>query len=232
MKDRQPYVFRRGYLPQPVVRLTGARDTSGNLREGFLTSFVNVSRVEPVARQDEFGEILDHWLSLLSSIGLHARHLAIHGRSTVWTRREVQGITLHFRHIDLPIGDIVLLWNAIDPSCMAVDLGSGLERLAWARTRQSWPHLVFGSFASICPSKTLDAIRTATLMVGSGIHPASRGAGGVLRRLLTEVSPMDAPLGVSALVRESHGFWSSVSAMQVPWPEVTQTIERELARRS
>jgi hypothetical protein len=62
-------------------------------------------------------------------LGLHARHIGIRGDTTPWQRREVEGITLHIRHLDLPIGDLVLLWNTGDPSFMATDLGSGLERL-------------------------------------------------------------------------------------------------------
>ncbi|MFD4908343.1 hypothetical protein [Kitasatospora purpeofusca] len=232
LKDGKPYVFRRGYLPQPVVRLTGERDHVGALREGFLTSFVNISRIEPVTRAAEFTGIFDHWLTLLSGIGLHARHLTIHGRNAVWQRREVCGLTVHFRHLDLPVGDIVLLWNAADPSCMAVDLGSGLERLAWARTRRPWWELAFGSFTTAgVATDVLDAVRTATLLVGNGIAPAARGAGGVLRRILSAVPADAAPLGVSALVRASHGFWSLTSPMALPWPEVAFVIEREIHRR-
>ncbi|WP_327679416.1 hypothetical protein [Kitasatospora sp. NBC_00458] len=231
LKDGKPYVFRRGYLPQPVVRLTGERDHVGALGEGFLTSFVNISRIEPVTRPAEFTGIFDHWLTLLSGIGLHARHLTIHGRNAVWQRREVCGLTVHFRHLELPIGDIVLLWNAADPSCMAVDLGSGLERLAWARTRRPWRELAFGRFATAgVAADVLDAVRTATLLVGSGIAPAVRGAGGVLRRILSAVPADAAPLGVSALVRSSHAFWNLTSPMALPWPEVAFVIEREIHR--
>ncbi|GAA2156154.1 hypothetical protein GCM10009760_56830 [Kitasatospora kazusensis] len=232
LKDGEPYVLRRGYLPQPVVRMTGERYATGALQDGFLTSFVNVSRVEPITRKAEFTGILDHWLTVLSDFGLHARHITIHGRNAVWRRREVCGYTVHFRHLDLPIGDVVLLWNAEDPTKMAVDLGSGLERLAWARTRQPWWDLVLGRFATTAAMPdVLDAVRTATLLVGSGISPAARGAGGVLRRVLASVPSDAAPLGVSALVRASHGYWSLTSSMTMQWPEVTSVIEREIYRR-
>ncbi|MFF9644198.1 hypothetical protein [Kitasatospora aureofaciens] len=231
LKDGEPYVYRRGYLPQPVVRLTRERNGTGALRDGFLTSFVNVSRIEPITQRTEFTNILDHWLTVLSSIGLHARHITIHGRNVVWRRREVCGFTVHFRHLDLPIGDIVLLWNAADPNSMAVDLGSGLERLAWARTCQPWRELVLGRFATVgAAPDVLDAIRTATLLVGNGISPAPRGAGGILRRILGSVPADAAPLGVSALVRTSHGYWSLTSPMAVPWPEAVSVIEREIHR--
>lgn len=78
-------------------------------------------------------------------------------------------MTLHFRHVDLPLGDIVLLWNAENPERMAVDLGTGLERLAWARTRMDWCERVYGNFAKAAPVRTLDVARTAALLLGCGI---------------------------------------------------------------
>lgn len=92
--EGRPVTYRRGFLPQPVVRFTGQRDAEGVLRDGFLTSFVNVSRVEPIQDIDEYATILDEWLTILSRLGMHARHISVHGRLTVWSRREVQGITL------------------------------------------------------------------------------------------------------------------------------------------
>ncbi|MCY0927042.1 hypothetical protein OTB20_12685 [Streptomyces sp. H27-H1] len=230
LKDGRPQTYRQGFLPQPVVRFTGERDASGDLCDGFLTSFVNVSRVQPIERLDEYGNILDGWLSVLSQLGFHARHMSARGTLTPWRRREVAGITLHFRHLGLDLGDIVLLWNADDPTCMAVDLGTGLERLAWARTQQHWPALVYGRFAEMAPPATLDAVRTATLLLGHGINPAPRGAGGVTRRVIGTIDPDVAHLGVSAIVREAFNYWSHCGVLRVPWPTIAGLIEEELRR--
>lgn len=230
LKDGRPLTYRSGYLPQPVVRFTGERAASGELLDGFLTSFVNVSRIQPIQRIDEYGTILDDWLTVLSRLGFHAQHLSAHGRLTVWRRDKVEGITLHFNHLDLPLGDIVLLWNRAHPERLAVDLGSGLERLAWARTRKSWRDLVFGEFAHSAPLRTLDAVRTACLLVGHGIHPAARGAGGAARRVIGAVDRESARLGVSSLVRASHRYWSLFGDLIAPWPAIAVAIEDELAR--
>jgi hypothetical protein len=163
LKHRQPIPYRSGFLPQPVVRLTGRRDEHGNLRDGFLTSFVNISRVEPISDPSAYATALDEWLTVLSRLSLHARHITIHGRLAVWQRRQVQGITLRYDHAGLPLGDIVLLWNADDPTYMALDLGTALERLAWARARMPWQRLVFGSFSGCIPFSHLDVLRTAAL---------------------------------------------------------------------
>lgn len=228
LKDGRPLTYRSGFLPQPVVRFTGQRDTTGALRDGFLTSFVNVSRVQPIQHLDEYGAILDGWLSVLSRLGFHARHISIHGELAAWRRRQVEGITLRIRHLDLTLGDIVLLWNVDNPARMAVDLGTGLERLAWARTRQGWKDLVFGRFASLAPPPTLDAVRTATLLLAHGIRPAARGAGGITRRMIGTVDPGVARLGVSSLVRASYRYWRLFGEPNVPWPAVTMAIEQEL----
>ncbi|RMI45398.1 hypothetical protein [Streptomyces triticirhizae] len=228
LKDGRPVTHRRGFLPQPVVRFTGQRDADGVLRDGFLTSFVNVSRVEPIQDIAEYATILDEWLTVLSRLGLHARHISVHGRLTVWRRHEVEGITLRFRHADLPLGDIVLLWNATNPALMAVDLGTALERLAWARSRQPWRDLIFGRWTRTAPPNVLDALRTATLLLGNGITPTARGAGSIARRVLATVPADHSPFGFSAAIRAHHEFWSAVTALPVPWPEATRVLEAEL----
>ncbi|MGW1258422.1 hypothetical protein ACWD5Q_25395 [Streptomyces sp. NPDC002513] len=230
LKEGRSVTYRRGFIPQPVVRFTGQRTESGELCDGFLTSFVNVSCVQPLKNIDEYGAMLDAWLSILSQLGFHARHISVYGRVVVWQRRQVRGITLRFRHLDLTLGDIVLLWNADNPQGMAVDLGTSLERLAWARTRRSWHELIFGPLAGAAPASTLDALRTATLLLGNRITPAARGAGGVTRRVLGTLAPEAVRLGVSTAVRASHRYWTTVAPLHVPWPAVAASIERELTR--
>lgn len=225
LKDRNRNVHRSGYIPQPVVRFTGKRSPTGALEDGWLTSFVNVSCVMPVNSVEEYGNLLNAWISVLSSLGMNARHLSIYGDLSVWTRREVSGITLRFRHLDLTLGDLVLLWNTDDPTYMAVDLGSGLERLAWALTRSEWRTLIFGHLAPRSTSADLDAIRTATLLLGSGITASSRGAGNSTHRILRSLTREAVGLGVSATVREFHQYWSLAGQLRTPWPNITCAIE-------
>ncbi|WP_411145834.1 hypothetical protein [Streptomyces sp. x-80] len=227
LKDGKPGTYRSGYLPQPVVRFTGERDVSGLLKDGYLTSFVNISRVQPIEHLDEYGALLDGWLTVLSQLGFHTRHLDIYGTLSPWRRRQVEGITLRFRHLELTLGDIVLLWNTDRPDRLAVDLGTGLERLAWARTQQHWPDLIYGRFAQKAPPATLDAVRTATLLLGHGIAPAARGAGGITRRVIGSIDPDAVRLGVSALVRHAYAYWSLFGTLPAPWPEVARAIEDE-----
>ncbi|MHC0429508.1 hypothetical protein ACX6XY_04855 [Streptomyces sp. O3] len=231
LKNGRTTTYRKGFLPQPVVRFTGDRDLNGDLLDGFLTSFVNVSRVQPITGFDHYAETLDDWLYVLSQLGFHARHIEVHGRVETWHRRQVAGVTLMFHHFGLAIGDLVLLWNTNHPDRMALDLGTGLERIAWARTRCDWSQLMFGPYADAAPAAALDAIRTATLLLGSGITPAARGAGGVARRVLATVPPHLVRLGTSAIVRWFHCHWEASTNLPVPWPSVCSAIEEESAVR-
>ncbi|PLW65695.1 hypothetical protein C0036_26715 [Streptomyces sp. DJ] len=231
LKQGHPIPYRRGFLPQPVVRFTGQRNADGSLRDGFLTSFVNVSRVEPVSDSSAYATVLDEWLTVLSRLGLHARHISVHGRLNVWRRRQVQGITLRFRHVDLPLGDIVLLWNTDHPEALAVDLGTAVERLAWARSRAPWHELVFGRASAVAPFAVLDSLRAATLLIGNGIKPSARGVGSITRRLLTKVPASASPLGFGNMIRVCHEYWSVVEPLQVAWPDVTRILEAEVFGR-
>lgn len=229
LKHRKPFTYRQGYLPQPVIRFTGHRNDHGQLLDGFLTSFVNISRIQPIRDLDEHADIIDHWLDVLSSLGLHARHIDFTGHPAVWTRGPVNGITLHIRHTTIPIGDVVLLWNTHNHNHLVTDLGSGLERLRWAITRQPWPELVFGAAAHRSGNgAALDALRTATLAIASGIFPSARSPGNALRRLLRPIPTNAIAARVGPLVRHWHTYWSLTTPLQLDWPHVSAHIEDEI----
>lgn len=228
LKRRQWHTYGNGFLPQAVVRFTGDRDQHGALRPGFLTSFVNVSVVQPVGAISEHAELVDSWLAVLSRLGFHARHLTIIGSLATWNRTPVCGITLQFRHDGRSVSDAVLLWNADDFRFLATDIGSGLERLRWALTRRPWHEVVYGGLADVADARTLDAVRTATLIVGSGIRPAPRGPGSAVRRLLRDdADDRMGTLGLSRAVRWAHAYWNPFQPLPVPWPEVCRLLENE-----
>lgn len=231
IKDGAPFAYRAGFIPQPVVRFTGDRDQQGHLREGFLTSFVNTSCVRPTKDVEEHVGLVDVWLTVLSKIGLHARHVSIHGPLRVWRRPPVSGITLGFKHLNLPIGDLVFVWNDADPRLTISDLGSGLERLYWAITQMPWSRLAFGPLAAHSSHTILDALRTSTLIAGSGIAPASRGPGSALRRLMRVVPTEMAAFGLSRVVRASYAYWTLFAPLPVPWHETARILEEEALRR-
>lgn len=220
--------YRSGYLPQPVVRLSGPRDQSGNLLPGYASGFVNVSIVEPITTIAEHAILMDVWLGALSQLGLHARQLSITGSLTAWSRPPVSGITLRFRHNERELGDAVLLWNEHDPSRMVTDIGSGLERLAWIISNRAWQTVVYGELADQASPATLDALRTATLIVATGTTPGSHGPGSIVRRLIRTGAEDSGALGTSRIVRWAHRYWSRFMQLPVPWAEVCRILDAEL----
>ncbi|GGK48546.1 hypothetical protein [Nocardia camponoti] len=228
LKDNQPIMLREGFLAQPVVRFTGDRTPSGQLADGFLTSFVNIAQVSRIRNITDHATHLDSWIGILGAIGLHARHLRITGQTQVWQRGPVNGITLHIEHAGMEISDIVLLWNATNPDHLVTDIGSGLERLRWARHRCDWLMNVHGRRSSLAPN-TLDAVRTAALVIGQGVRPGPRGRGGTIRRLLTNVSPSVSELGVSRATRSACEYWSTFVPPALPWPAIATQIDNEIA---
>lgn len=231
VKHRKPYVYREGYLPQPVVRFTGLRDESGQLRDSFLTSFVNTSHVRRVTGPADIATMLDQWLTVLSRLGLHARHIGFHARLSVWQRHPVAGLTLHFDHAGIPLGDLVWIWNQADPTYTVGDLGSGLERLAWTITRRPWAQLVFGPLAAHADSTTLDLLRSGTLIAGSGIAPAARGPGAALRRILRSVSPHLVVRGLDAVVDIFYLYWRLTATLVSSAGEVSRNLRQRAEPR-
>ncbi|MFJ6216722.1 hypothetical protein ACIQGZ_25840 [Streptomyces sp. NPDC092296] len=230
LKDGRTTPYRQGFIPQPVVRLTAERLPTGALADGFLTSFVNTSRVELIPDVKAYATAFDELLTVLSRLGLHARHVSFHGRLAVWRRRQVEGVSLHFHHADMPVGDLVLLWNIDRPDRLILDLGTSLERLAWARSRTSWCELIFGRLATAAPFDVLDTLRTATLLIGNGIDPTARGAGSITRRLLRQMPTGTVIPSMCRVVRENLLFWNLMQPAQRCWPDVATIMEREHAR--
>lgn len=228
LKDGGTIPYRQGFIPQPVVRLTAKRGPDGSLQGGFLTSFVNTSRVELIPDLDAYAYSFDQLLSVLSRLSLHARHITFRGYLTVWRRRQVEGVTLRFDHAGTPLGDLVLLWNADNPDRLALDLGTSLERLAWTRCRIPWPTLIFGSVAQAISHDVLDAIRTATLLVAHGITPTARGVGSITRRVLQRIPPQSVALGMNRAIRPMHLYWSLIQPLALNWAEVASHMECQL----
>lgn len=228
LKDGADRVWREGFLPQPVVRFTGERDAEGHLVPGYLTSFCNVSCVQRIASVAEHVRLLDVWIEALSAIGIHARRLAIHGELTCWQRGPVGGVTWFITCDGVAFADAVLLWHNDNPQHLATDIGSGLERIRWLLSRESWAETTFGPAALRFEAELLDAVRTATLLVMAGIRPSASGAGAALRRVLRAIPPDMAAAGLGRLVRAQRAYWTATGKTGPDWPQLATAIEDEV----
>ncbi len=230
LKDGADRVWREGFLPQPVVRFTGEHDEGGWLRDGFLTSFVNLSCVQRISGVDRHVVLLDAWLDALSAVGVHAGRLCIAGSLHIWQRGTVSGITLHMSCDGIGFADAVLLWHTADPRRLATDLGSGLERLRWLLSPLSWAETVFGADAERFDVDVLDAVRTATLLIMAGTRKNGSGAGSV-RRVARRIPVTLAASGLGRLVRAQRTYWTEIGMAGTPWPQVAEILEAEVLTR-
>lgn len=228
LKDGANRVWREGFLPQPVVRFTGERDNDGRLQDGYLTSFINLSCVQRITGTLDHAQLIDTWISALSAIGIHAGRLALSGDLTVWHRGPVSGITLFFSCDGAVFADAVLLWHTARPECLATDIGSGAERLAWILSRDSWATTVFGQAAADFGVDVADAVRTATLLVMAGIRPEATGPGSALRRVLRSIPATMAAAGLGRIVRAQRAYWAAVGMAGPGWPDIATAIEDEV----
>lgn len=232
LKDGADQVWREGFLPQPVVRFTGERDADGRLRDGFLTSFVNLSCVQRISCVDQHVELIDVWLTALSAAGIHAGRLRIAGRLQVWGRGPVSGVTLHMSCDGIGFADAVLLWHTADPRRLATDLGSGLERLRWLMSPRSWAETVFGTDAKHFDVDLLDAVRTGALLLLAGIRPGGHGAGAAVHRVARRIPVTLAASGLGRLVRTQRAYWAAIGVVGPPWPQVAEILEAEVLTRA
>lgn len=233
LKTGQPYTYSQGLITQPVIRLNGRRDTVGQLLPGYLSSFINISCVTPITAVHQHVHAIDTWISALSRLGLHARHLRIHGTPDIWERGNVRGITLRFTYTGITIGDAVLLWNSARPTFLASDTGFGLERIRWIQTGQDWAETAFGDHAHDWPADVLDAVRTAALLIDAGVRPGPRGPAHTLAKLIYRIPRRIASAGLSRLVRDAYSYWETSSRMNGSWPTTCQLMEETaLARAS
>lgn len=231
LKNGEDRVWREGFLPQPVVRFTGERDDQGHLKDGFLTSFVNLSCVLRLRDVHRFADLLDVWFDVLSAVGIHAGRLDIAGDLRVWERGPVSGITLHIADSGVGFADAILLWHTAEPHRLAIDIGSGLERLRWRTSPLPWPETTFGNLANSLDTDVLDAVRTATLLVMSGIQPGAQSAGSALRRVCRRIPTILAASGLGRLVAASRAHWAEVGVAGPASPNLAAVIEREVLRR-
>lgn len=230
LKDARLVTWREGFLAQPVVRNTGDRDTDGGLADGFLTSFTNLSYVQRIAHPEQLADLLDDWFTALSTVGLHAGRLTVHGSLQTWHRPPVSGITLFIHADGRGLGDAVLLWNQRQPAFMAADIGSGLERLRWYLSGHKWDDAVFGELAEHHDTALLDAVRTAVLLIMARIHPAHRGPGAALRHIAKTIPPSEARTGLSRIVRAQCAYWRDLGVTGPQWPVITTLLENEVLR--
>jgi hypothetical protein len=220
---------------QPVIRLQGIGLVAS--LDGISTSFVHAATESWNATTEKHFNSLDQWLDFFSGLGLHVGGLCLKLKraDNDWAGRTVTSEMLKINYDGLEVGVANFFFNISHQSgdiATLSDIGVGLERLVWAVNKSPAYFDGIGPLLSVIMHKrvALDAIRTATLMAGSGVVPDHKNQGSKLRAMVGLVTEEAQHLNLYELVRYYHRQWTSFADLPVSREQTYSTIWREINR--
>lgn len=197
---------------QPVIRLQG-KDNVG-LIDGFTTSFVNMGSEQLGTGPVKHSDVIDIWMNFLSEIGFFMGDFSLKPKleQTSWGKIDgVQTYTLKFnyRGLEIGVGNYTIIKREAGSLVSQSDLSFGLERVLWALNRNSHFYEKIGPFTNAVRGEDIrmDAYRTTTLMVGSGVYPGIDEQGSKLRMLVERFGGLNIDFNPD-LIRFYHNWWS------------------------
>ena len=220
---------------QPVIRLQGIGLVAS--LDGISTSFVHTATECWNATTEKHFNSLDQWLDFFSGLGLHVGGLCLKLKcaDNDWAGRTVTSEMLKINYDGLEVGVANLFFNITHQSgdiATLSDIGVGLERLVWAVNKSPAYFDGIGPLSSVTIHKrvALDAIRTATLMAGSGVVPDHKNQGSKLRAMIGLIMEEAQHLNLYELVRYYHRQWTSFVDLPVSREQTYSAIWREINR--
>jgi len=220
---------------QPVIRLQGIGLVAS--LDGISTSFVHTATECWNATTEKHFNSLDQWLDFFSGLGLHVGGLCLKLKraDNDWAGHTVTSEMLKINYDGLEVGVANLFFNIPHQSgdiATLSDIGVGLERLVWAVNKSPAYFDGIGPLSSVTIHKrvALDAIRTATLMAGSGVVPDHKNQGSKLRAMVGLVTEEAQHLNLYELLRYYHRQWTSFVDLPVSREQTYSTIWSEINR--
>lgn len=227
---------KRHLVVQPVIRLQELESIP--LTDGIASSFVHgATECWGVAFKDHL-ETFDQWLDFFSELGLYVGNLClkVEQDGNDWAGRIVTSEMLRIHYGGLEVGVANFFFDIPQPACRVAtlsDVGIGLERLVWAINKSLKYLDSIGPFPYVRINKreVLHAIRTATLMVGSGVVPSHRNHGSKLRAMTKIVAGGAYALNLYELVGYYYRQWSTLTGdLSVTQDQVYSIILGEVNR--
>ncbi|MFH2003393.1 MAG: Type 1 glutamine amidotransferase-like domain-containing protein [Bacteroidota bacterium] len=220
---------------QPVIRLQSIEIVSA--MEGVSTSFVHAATEGWNVDVGEHFNALDRWLDFFSYLGLHVGGLClkIKQEDNDWMDRIVTSEIIRINYGGLEIGVANFFINipqGNNTTATLSDIGVGIERLVWAVNKSPSYFDSIGpiSCVIILQRPLLDAIRTATLMVASGLIPGHKDKGSKLRMMIGLMADQIQRVNLYELVRYYYDQWTSLIELPVSREQTYLIIWREANR--
>ncbi len=221
---------------QPVIRLQEI-DLISSI-DGISSSFIHSATECWNTTQGNHLETFDRWLDFFSALGLHAGGfcLKIERDTNNWAGRTITSEMLRVHYGGLEVGVANFFFDISQPNgslATLSDVGVGLERLIWAVNKS--PMYLDSIGPPPCVRMhtrvVLHAIRTATLMAGSGVVPGHRNHGSKLRAMIRLVTEEAHHLNLYELVSHYYRQWSTFADyLSVPQEQVYLIIWGEINR--
>lgn len=221
------------FIAQPVIRTQYFG--SANTKIGSSTSFVNICTEKVDAHGEDFIRQLDSWLNYLSQTGLYMgdMELGIKTKEPNWGKGPFRKLVVSVKYKSLGLGDLGYLHDVPQKKgkMNICDMGFGLERLNWAVNKTPSYYDILWPGRKILPldEHQLDIIRTATLIVGSGIEPSNNNQGYRLRKFLKEYQGFR-EIDTSQLISDFFDYWKLFSSQKIDLNLITGIISKELNR--
>ncbi len=217
---------------QPVVRLQCLHAIDE--QDGFSSSFLNAGLAWWQASPEQHFQAFDKLLQYLSLHGICVGHLALKldSAENVWGDLHVPTDSLKMNYGGLEIG-IANFFNHIQTpngESSFSDISLGVERFVWAANKNGsyFDDLAPVQYASEVKRSVLDAVRTATLLMASGLTPGSVHHGQKLRLILGQLRDIGFCLDWFGLVRYFHQFWRQFIELSRTEVECYEVLEQEL----
>ena len=176
---------QRIYSPQPCIRLKEL--SHSQLESGYLHSFINSATLKLNASFEDYCNYLDHWISFLSSIGIHASKLYIMISKTPARINDLyDGWNVDFIYNGLELGHCSY-FHTVSQKYTGIDCGFCVERLLWVLNGgEFWTSLLPEDVSKVYGQSHIsdDLLRTIVLIIMSNIAPGSKNDMYQLKKLL------------------------------------------------
>jgi hypothetical protein len=228
-----PILYGALFVPQPVIRLNYF-EAVGRV-EGVSTSFVNLCTEQAQSSLGDYLWHLEVWLDCLTRVGIQIKRLTLLAPSDPWIKARFTGHRLIFYSNGVELGDAIFIHHvdALNSLAPIIDFSFGLERLTWVLNGGKPYSLMLGPlpFAAL-PDNTvvLDRLRTATLMVLSGVTPSSRRHGRLLRRLISDAARLCSGVDFEEVVEHSYSYWQSFITPTISLSQCRDILRQEFVR--
>lgn len=218
-----------GIIAQPCVR-TSKQDsmTSTSL------SFVNICTESIRAGIEQHMQMIDAWLTFLSSLAIHMNHIRLVTRikNEDWGFGNFSSVQIFFLYFGEELGEASYVDSIPHSDGTSLsDIGFGLERLTWGANKFQCDYFdLIGSPALKASERGQDTARTIALLLISGIIPGGSGARGNLRKIIK--SSLASCSGIELIESVTHfvSFWKLFYAEIPDLSHIREVLQKEIDR--